>query len=158
MTIRPHPTGQHVDHRRLHAAEGAGQVDGDNPVPLLGGDLQQRVEGLDAGAGHEDLDRSELGPHPCECGGNRPSVGDVAFDGQGGRALGHEPGGRRPGALEVRVEQGDAMPVRPEHPPDTESDARCPAGDDGDAAHELPSAGVNSRCRLLKPRRIQVGS
>ena len=49
-------------------------------VPLLGCDLEERVEGFDAGAGHEDArpDRARRGP------GRRPldrtPVGDVDFD------------------------------------------------------------------------------
>ena len=63
------------------------------------------------------------------------------------------------GRVTVAVEQRDGMAVRGQPPGDAQADAR--------GAHRSPrrpgrsraaSAGVNSMCRLRRPRRTQVGS
>jgi len=57
--------GLHVGDGSLDAGEGSGEVDGDQPVPLLGGDLGggHRCAYVDAGAGDHDADRSEVGAY-----------------------------------------------------------------------------------------------
>ena len=67
-------------------------------------------------------------------------------------------GGSRRGACAVPVEDGHAVTVGDELVGDPEPDAGGSTGDDGDAAHRSPLSGVNSRCRSVRPRRIQVGS
>ena len=57
-----------------------------------------------------------------------------------------------------RGRNGDPIAVVREPVGDPETDARGPAGDDGDAAHRRASAASNSRCKLERPRSIQVGS
>ena len=56
------------------------------------------------------------------------------------------------------VEEGDAVTLGDEPAGHAEADAGRAAGDDGDPAHELASTGSNSRCSLVRPRRIHVGS
>ena len=78
---------------------------------VSGGDVEQRVEGLDAGAGDEDLDGPELGADLGERGVDRCPVGDVDLDRDRLAALGLQLGGGGLGARAVAVEDGDAVAV-----------------------------------------------
>ena len=155
------PTGlDHVRHGQLQADERAGQVDGDDAVPLLGCDLGHRVERLDAGTGDHDGDRAE---RPCAP-RRRPA-----------RARPGRP--RRPRS----PRRGTPAPTARRRPPSPLAASRsssatpCPSAASRRAmpspmpeaapvttatrvAHVATSAGVNSMCRLCRPRRTHVGS
>ena len=73
-------------------------------------------------------------------------------------ALVAQPVGCGLGSRSVPVDDGDAVTLGHEPTGHAEADARGTAGDDGDPAHRPASTGSNSMCRLLSPRRIQVGS
>ena len=115
------------------------------------------VERLDAGAGDEDLDRPELGADPRERGVDRARSATSTSTARRS-ALALQLGGGGLGRRLVAVEDGDAVAVGDELAGDAEPDAGRAAGDDGDAAHRPASTGSNSRCSLVRPRRIQVGS
>ena len=119
----------------------------------------ERRERLDAGAGDEDADGPELAADLGDGGVDRVAVGDVDLDAHGPCApVGPQLGGGGLGARAVPVEEGDGVAVGGELLGDAEADAGGGAGDDGDPAHAPASTGSNSRCRLVRPRRIHVGS
>ena len=45
----------------MHSVEGAGEVDGDHPVPLGGGEIFHRGDVLNAGIVDEDIEAAEFG-------------------------------------------------------------------------------------------------
>ena len=100
----------------------------------------------------------ELGADLRERGVDRRPVGDVDLDRQRRAARGRELVGGRLGGRAVAVEDGDAVAVGDEPSGDAEPDAGGATGDDRDPAHRAASTGSNSRCSLVRPRRIQVGS
>ena len=118
----------------------------------------QRIEGLDARAGDEDLDGPELGADLRERGVDRLPVGDVDLDRHGLGVLSLELRGCLVCGLAVSVEDRNVVAVGNELAGDTEPDPGGSAGDDGDPAHRPPSIGSNSRCRSVRPRSTQVGS
>ena len=157
VTMRPQPGGEHVGDRGLHAVERAGEVDREDPVPLLGGDVGERVERLDARAGDEDLDRTELGADARERGVDRRAVGDVDLDAD--RALAAGGGTSAAAALPFRSSSATRWPSAaswratpspmPEAPPVTTATRLM---------RRSASTGVNSRCSSVRPRSTHVGS
>ena len=109
---------------------------------VVGGDLADLVERLDAGAGHHDADRAQLGVHGVERGVDRRPVGDVDRRGQRGRAAGAQFGGSPRRGVAVLVDDRDGVAVGGQMLGDAETDARRATGDDRDPAHR----GV--RCRV----------
>ena len=60
VTMRPQPGLDHVGHGGLEAVEGPGQVDRHHALPVLGADVEEVLEALDAGTGHHDLDPAQV--------------------------------------------------------------------------------------------------
>ncbi len=72
-----------LDHVRQHdlaAVEGPGQVHGQDPVPGLEGDVEERLEALHARVVDEDVDRPEALPDLGERGLDRGSIRHVHGD------------------------------------------------------------------------------
>ena len=139
------PGREHVGQGGLHAGEGAGEVDGDDPVPSLRGDIEHGGELFDPGAGDEDLHRSELAANAVEPGCYRGPVRHVGAHRDGGRSPAAQLLGRSLGRLGIRVDQGHPETVGDEPLGHTEADPRSPTGDDRDPAHRPASTASNSR-------------
>ena len=76
----------HQPERPLGAEEGAGQVDVDDPLPVLDGELFQ-WHGRRAGPGviEQQVEAAESGLRRLEQGGDRGRIGDIGRAGQGSR-------------------------------------------------------------------------
>ncbi|MHC2413494.1 hypothetical protein ACVJGC_006085 [Bradyrhizobium diazoefficiens] len=123
----------HLPGSRLHAEEGAFQIDADDFVEFLFGDLEDVPVAGDAGIVDHDVEPAEL----LHGGRNElvdvGALGDVADDG----AQGIRPpklGGRRGEALGINVRDHDLDAVVQESLRAGLADAACRAGDGGDLA------------------------
>ena len=118
----------------------------------------KRRERLDTGAGHEDLDGTEIRAHLRERGVDRRAVGDVDFEADGPLP---PRGGFGLGGFAVQVEQRDAVAVggellrAPSPMPDA---APVTTATRLTALRSLAPAGVNSKCSSVRPRRTHVGA
>ena len=95
----------------------------DDPVPLLGCDVGDRVEGLDAGAGDQDLDGSEIAADLGERSVDRCAVCDVYLDSDRLGAPGPQLAGRGICCSTVAIEDGDKVAVAAELGGDPQTDA-----------------------------------
>ena len=137
--IRPVPRSIMCSQRRLGHEEGAGEVDGQDLVPVLVGHLEDRLVDRDAGVVDEDVEAAVLVDHlAARCAGSRrPSrrcpggcepvslvLGELGLEGLGALAV-------------AAVAGGDGGALRGEAAADRGADAARAAGDEGDAAREL---------------------
>jgi hypothetical protein len=121
-------------------------------------DVEDRVEGLDASAGYEDLHGSEITADLRERSVHRCPVCDVYLDSDRLGAPGAQLAGRDIGRRTVAIEDGDVVAVTRELVGDAQADARRATCYYFDTAHRAASVGVNSRCTLVSPRRTHVRS
>ena len=97
----------HAGQHRVQHVQGAGQVDGDQLLPLGGHGLGEGLENIPAGVVHQHVDGTQRGfgrGHGRVHGG---AVGDVALEGLGHAAGGLDLGGHFLCGLQVHVEDGD---------------------------------------------------
>ena len=64
--------------------ERAGEVDGEDALPALDRDVREALERVESGAGHHDLDGTELRAHFVEGGVDGAAIGDVGLRGDRG--------------------------------------------------------------------------
>jgi hypothetical protein len=144
----------------LTAVERAGQVDLEEAVPILGGDVEELVEALDPGVVDEHGGASEAGTDlvrgALDCG----PVGDIDGQTHGPTARRSDLGRRRLGRLAVPIEDGHRQPVTGQSSADGQPDAGSATGDDGRslavarpllAAHGHPTLPHNRLRRLGWP-------
>ena len=128
----------HVGQRDLAAVERAGQVDVDESRPGLRGDVEERREPNQPGAGHQDADRPQFGADLRERLVHRRPVGDVHRDGQCLDAFGAQVFGHALRGVAVDVENGDSVAATAEVVARCLAHARRPAGDHCDPTHGYP--------------------
>ena len=163
--MTPRPRGAIPRDGRARAVEGAVQMDGEHPPPLVVAEAHERIEGrrhrpvgrlgplaLEQGGDaaqvlgadrarvvDEDVHRSELRLDPGEGGVHGRAVAHVA-DERDAVPAGHPQ--RLLGALRAYVEHRDARAVPSQPKADGASDARCTAGHDGHGAPRIRLARV----------------
>ena len=129
---------------RLYAIEGAGQVDGDDPVPVLGTHLADHSAYRGAGAVDEDVDTAlGFGDAGSEC-GKRGAVGDVDGMGRGGTIAAFDLCCNHLGGRKVSIEDRDARTRRGEAAASRGADPVPSAGDEGDLSGKIVSHSFNS--------------
>ena len=125
--------GQHAGQCQARGVEGAGQVDGDDGVPLLHGEVLHAGHVLDAGVVDQDVHAAELGcgvlEHVLDLRGAAHVRAVVGHAGACGLA-----GGQHLGARTVHVAKAvehDVRPLARERLGDAQADAAGGAGDEG---------------------------
>ena len=136
-------------------------VDAEDPVPLVGGDVEQRGDAEHAGVVDEDVDAAEPVDRRLGRFGGGGRIGEVADHGDARQLVGH-----RAALLGEAVDDGDRGALGGEAPGDRRPDATGATGDDDARPDETLAGGgrvgtrfdhggrnLTSPCRVpLRPR------
>ena len=142
MHDRPATLGQHLVPHRLRADQVAGEVHGEQGVPLGERDVGERAGAQDAGVVHQDIRRAEGIARGGEGTVDGCFLRDVAGDAHGLGTLGAQGRGQGVCCAAVAVQRGDRDARGGECLGDGAADAARRAGHDRDAArHSEPVLG-----------------
>jgi hypothetical protein len=133
----------------LHAVEGSGQVDGHGAVPLLEGDVGERLEGGDAGAGDDYLDGPKLVTNGGHRSIDRRPLGDIDFEPHGLKGVVLQGRYVRLQCVALLIEDGHPIPALGQTLADRLADAGGSAGDHGNSAHKFSFS--RRAARLTRP-------
>ena len=123
--MRPQPASIMSGTHGLAAVERAGEVDLEDAVPLLGGDLEERAEAVEPGVVHEDRRAAEAPRATAATPASMPARSVTStVDADGGAAGRVDLGRGLVGRVAVAVEDGDGDAVGGQPLGDGQADAR----------------------------------
>ena len=130
--MAPPPRLSHKWQYRLDAVESAGEVDGNDPVPILGPHVRDHPPHRGAGAIEENIDPASRLGDLCGGGGERAAVGDIDRMRRGVAAAAGDLAGDALGRCRIAVEDRDTRPLRGKRAAGGSADAIPAAGHDSD--------------------------